>query len=169
NIDHFHLVNLECHDLADCRQSERLERARHGNHAIADFRCEHFGGQLLFVQLVAQLKILDVVKEFNDFFVGAVAKRTQESSGEKFAPALASIKIDIKKIGSIKLHLNPGTPVRNDAEAVEHFPVKVDCGFKSDSRRAMQLADYDPLCTIDHESALRRHERDFAHVNFLFL
>ena len=28
NIDHFHLVNLECHDLADCRQSERFESPR---------------------------------------------------------------------------------------------------------------------------------------------
>src|SRR5207247_4124201 len=99
NIDHFHLVNLECNDLADCRQSERLERARHGNLAIADFRCEHFGGQLLFVELVAQLKILNVVKKFNDFFVGAVAKRTQESSGERFKAAMRTSETDIKANG----------------------------------------------------------------------
>jgi hypothetical protein len=35
--------------------------------------------------------------------------------------------------------------------------------------RAMQLADDHALRAVDHERALRRHERDFAHVNFLFL
>ena len=33
----------------------------------------------------------------------------------------------------------------------------------------MQLADDDALRAVDHERALRRHERDFAHVNFFFL
>ena len=79
NIDHFYLVNLECHDLADCRQSERFESARHCRLPIADFRGKHFGGQLLFVKLVAQLEVLDVIKKFNDVFVRAVPKRTQES------------------------------------------------------------------------------------------
>src|SRR5438094_10254686 len=45
----------------------------------------------------------------------------------------------------------------------------MDGGFKSDPRRTMQLADHYTLSAIDHESALRRHERDFAHVNLLFL
>ena len=35
--------------------------------------------------------------------------------------------------------------------------------------RAMQLGDDDALGAVDDERALRRHERDFAHVNFLFL
>ncbi len=133
NIDHFHLVNLECHDLADCRQSERFESARHRCLAVADFRGKHFGGQLLFVKLVAQLKVLDIVKKFNDVFVRAVAKRTQESGGE----ALASIEVNVEKIGRIKLHLNPGAPVRDNAEAVEDFPIEMDGGFKSDPGRTM--------------------------------
>ena len=33
----------------------------------------------------------------------------------------------------------------------------------------MQLADHHTLGAIDHESALRRHKRDFAHVDFFFL
>ena len=33
----------------------------------------------------------------------------------------------------------------------------------------MQLAYDDTLCAIDHECALRRHKRDFSHINFLFL
>ena len=35
--------------------------------------------------------------------------------------------------------------------------------------RTMQLADDDALRAVDDERALRRHERNFAHVNFLFL
>ena len=33
----------------------------------------------------------------------------------------------------------------------------------------MQLAHHDTLGAVDHKGALRRHERDFAHVNLLFL
>ena len=33
----------------------------------------------------------------------------------------------------------------------------------------MQLAYYDALRSVNDESALRRHERDFAHINLLFL
>ena len=33
----------------------------------------------------------------------------------------------------------------------------------------MQLADDNALRAVDHERTLRRHERDFAHVHFLFL
>ena len=32
----------------------------------------------------------------------------------------------------------------------------------------MQLRNNHALGAVDHERALRRHERDFAHVNFLF-
>src|SRR4030095_16002827 len=31
----------------------------------------------------------------------------------------------------------------------------------------MQLTDHDSLGAVDYKSALRRHERDFAHVNLL--
>ena len=33
----------------------------------------------------------------------------------------------------------------------------------------MELGNDDALGAVDHESALRGHEREFAHVNFLFL
>ncbi len=33
----------------------------------------------------------------------------------------------------------------------------------------MQLGNNDAFGAVDHERALRRHERDFAHVNFFFL
>ena len=33
----------------------------------------------------------------------------------------------------------------------------------------MKLTDDDALRAVDHEGALRRHERNFAHVNLFFL
>src|SRR5205085_11578680 len=41
--------------------------------------------------------------------------------------------------------------------------------FKGDTRRAVELAHHDALGAVDHEGSLRRHQRDFAHVNFFFL
>ena len=161
NVDDFHFANLQSHDLADRRQSERLERTRHGHFAVADFLGKYFGGQFLFVELVAQLKILDVVKKFDDVFVRTVAKRAQESRSEKLAAALAPIEINVKEIGGIKLHLDPRAPIRNDAEAVEHLAVQVDGRFKSYPGGAVQLTNHHTLCAIDHKRALRRHERDF--------
>ena len=35
--------------------------------------------------------------------------------------------------------------------------------------RTMELGNDDALGAVDHKRALRRHERNFAHVNFLFL
>ena len=169
NVDHFHLVNLERHDLADGRQSQWLERTRYRHLAVTNLGSEHFSGQLLFVESLAQLQIFDVVKQFDNFFVGSVAKRAEERSGEKLAATLASIEINVKKISRIKLHLNPRTPIRNDAKAVEHFSVHVNGRFKSDAGGAVQLAHHHTLSAINDERALRRHERDFAHVNLLLL
>src|SRR5713101_3956019 len=169
NVDHFHLVNLERHDLADGRQSQRLERARYRHLAVTNLASEHFGGQLFFVEPLAQLQIFNVVKKFDDFFVRPITKRAKECGGEKLPAALAPIEINVKKISRIKLHLNPRTAVRDDPEAVEHFSVHVNGRFKSDAGGAVQLAHHHTLSAINDERALRRHERDFAHVNLLFL
>jgi hypothetical protein len=45
----------------------------------------------------------------------------------------------------------------------------MDARLKRDARGAMELADHHALRAIDDERPLRRHERDFAHVNFLLL
>ena len=67
------------------------------------------------------------------------------------------------------MHFDPRTPVWNDPETIEHLAVDVDGGFKSDPRGAVQLAYHHPLRAVNDESALWRHERDFAHVHLLFL
>ena len=93
--------------MANSRQSERFERARHRHLTISDVRNKHLGGQLLFIEFLAQLQVLDVIKELDDLFVGPVTQRTQERRGEKLSAPLAPIEINVKKISRIKLHLNP--------------------------------------------------------------
>jgi hypothetical protein len=68
-----------------------------------------------------------------------------------------------------ELHFDPGTAIRNDAEAVEHLAVEVNARLESDARGAMQLRNDDAFCAIDDEGAGRGHERDLTHVNFFFL
>ena len=130
-------MNLECHDLPHSRQGKRLECARHRHLAVTDLGGEHFGGQLFFVEFLAQLQIFNVVKKFDDFFVRAITERAKECGGEKLPAALAAIEINVKKISRIKLHLNPRTAVRDDPEAVKHFSVYVNRRLKSDAGRAV--------------------------------
>ena len=134
DVDDFDLVNIERHDLADGRQSQRLKRTGDSHLTIADVRGKHFAGELFFVEFVAQLQVLDGIKKFNDLLVRAVAERTKESRGEKFSATLTSIEINVKQISRIELHLDPRAAVWNDAEAIEHLPVDVDGGFERDAR-----------------------------------
>ena len=100
---------------------------------------------------------------------GAVTEGAEERGREEFPAALAAVEIDVEQVVGVELHFEPGTAVRNDAEAVEHLAVEMDARLESDARRAVQLADDDALGAVDDEGALRRHERHFAHVNLLFL
>src|SRR5262249_55883795 len=136
---------------------------------IADICGKHFAGELFFVQLVAQLQSLDVVKKFDDLLVRAKAECAEESRREEFSAALASVEINVKQVSGIELHLDPRATVWNDAEAIEYLAVDVDRGLERNARRTMQLAHHHALRTIDDERTLRRHERDLTHVHFLFL
>src|SRR6266498_1106435 len=107
NVDHCHLVNFKRHNLADGRQGERFKRTRHRYIAVADLRSQHFGGELLFVEFLAQLQGLDVVKKLDDVFVRSVAEGAQECGGKKLPAPLASVEINIKEVSRIKLDLNP--------------------------------------------------------------
>ena len=169
DVDHLYVLVPERHDLAHGRRRERLKRARHGRFAIEDVRDQDLRRELFFTELLAQLQRLDVVKKFDHFLVRAVAERAEKSRGEKFPAAFAAIEINVKQIAGVELHFDPRTAIRNDPETVEHLAVEMDARFERDAGRAMELADDDALRAIDDECPLRRHERNFAHVNFLLL
>ena len=127
----FTSLMTEAHDLAHGRQGERLEGARHGHFAVAHIGDEHLGGEALFIELLAQLQVFDVVEKFDDFFVRAVAESAKESGGEEFPAAFAAIEIDVKQVAGVELHFDPRAAVRNDAEAVKHLAVEVNARLKA--------------------------------------
>src|SRR5437764_5275385 len=159
----------ERQNLAHGRCREWFERAGNGRLAVEHVGDENLCRERFFAQLLAEFERLDVIKKFDHFLVGPVAERAQKSRREEFPTALPPIEIDVKQIARIELHFDPRTAVRNDPETIENFAVEMDARFECDARRTMQLADHDAFRAVDHESPLRRHERDLAHVNFFFL
>src|SRR5207245_8861307 len=99
NIDDLNFLNPETHDLANSRKCERFKSSGNGHFAVTDFRRQDFGRERLFVEFLAQLQILDVVKEFDDVLVGAVAKGSTERRRQDFATRFATIESDAKMIG----------------------------------------------------------------------
>jgi hypothetical protein len=94
---------------------------------------------------LAQLELLDLVEEFEDFLVSPVAECAEESGGQEFPAALASIQINIEQVVGVELHFQPGTAIGNDAEAVKDLAVEMDGRLEADARRAMQLRNDDAL------------------------
>src|SRR5207244_5567364 len=133
-----------------------LERARDRHLTIADIRGKHFAGELFFVEFVAQLQVLDVVKKFNDLLVRAIAEGAQESRREEFSTALASIEINVKQVRRIELHLDPRAAVWNDAEDIEDLAVDVEGGFESAAGRTLQLTHDQAFRRIADEGSMRR-------------
>ena len=110
-----------------------------------------------------------VVKQLEDVRVRPVAEGAEESRGQEFAAALFAVEINVEQIAGVKLRLIPGTAIGNDAEGMERLAVGMLGRFKGQAGRAMQLADDDALGAVDDKSALRRHQRQFAHEHFFFL
>src|SRR4029434_6024757 len=104
-----------------------------------------------------------------DLFVRSVTEGAEERGREKFPAPFAAIEIDVKQVAGVELNLDPRAAIRNDAEAVEHLAVEMDARLESDTRRTMQLRNDHALGAVDHKCARRRHERNFSHVNLLFL
>src|SRR4029077_228625 len=127
----------QTHDLTHSRERERLKRASNSDFAIAHFSGQNFGRKFFFVELLAQLQVLDVVEKFDHFLVRAVAESAQESGCQEFATAFASNEINVKQVCGVELRLDPRTAIRNDSKAVKDFPVQVNGRFKGDTRRAV--------------------------------
>ena len=59
DVDHFHLLDPERHDLANRRRGQRLECAGDGHFTVENFRRQNLGREFFFVELLAQLQGLD--------------------------------------------------------------------------------------------------------------
>ncbi len=151
------------------RLRQRLERAGNGDFPVANVGDEHLGGDVLVLELLAQGEVLDLVEKIDDLLVRAEPEGAQEGGGEELPAAFAAVKINVEQVVGVELNLEPGAAIRDDPERVERLAVQVQRGLERDAGRAVQLRDHHALGAVDDEGALRRHERNFAHVHFLLL
>ena len=107
HIDHSHTLVTEGHKLPDGRRIERLESPRDGDLAISDIFKENLCADLILIKVLTQIELDNLVEQLDDILVGGVAKRAQKRGRQKFAAALATIKINIEQITRVKLHFNP--------------------------------------------------------------
>lgn len=109
--------------------------------------------------------LLHLVALGEDVPVGRVADRAQEGRDVEFAAAAAAVQVDVDVVVDVKLHVHPGTAVRNDPVGVERPPRGVAGLLKTDAGRTVQLTDDHALGAVDHKRPLLGHDRDVAHVD----
>ena len=116
--------------------------------------------------LVVEVDV-DAGEQRRDLLVLLVADRAEQ--GRRRDLALA-IDLDPQLVLVVGLELEPRAAVRDDLGAEQHPAGRGVLGLAVvDARRADELADDDPLGTVDDEGALVGHPRVVAHVDALAL
>src|SRR6266550_5598972 len=87
------------------------------------------------------------------------AQRTQKDRRQKLSFADAHVE----QVLLVVLKLDPGAAIRNDLGNVNR------AAFEEDPRRAVQLGHDYALSSVDNESAVVSHQRNFAKEDFFFL
>ena len=103
-----------------------------------------------------------LVEALEDLRVGLHPERPQEHRGEELALA---VDPDVEEVLGVELELDPAPPVRDDLGGEEPL-LRLR---EEDARRAVELADDDPLRPVDDEGPVLRHQRDVAVVDLLLL
>ena len=155
------------HDLL----RERFKRTREHDALLGIDRVfdEDERGNVLEVEGFGNFEVFDLVEEIQDIDVARVADSAEQRRDEEFATTTAAIEIDVEQIVVVELDFKPGAAIRDDAEGVQQFTVRVRRHFESDAGRAMELRDDDALSAVDDEGAALGHHGDFAHVNIFIL
>ncbi len=101
--------------------------------------------------------------------LGRIAKRLKQDRGRHLA---ATVDTDVKNIFVVKLKIKPGTTVRDDPGRIEHLAAGMGFSFVmviKHAGRTMQLADNNPLGSVDDKRAVICHQRNFAKIDLLLL
>ena len=112
---------------------------------------------------------LDIIEEPKNVGIGPIAQGPEKGGGQEFSPTLFAVEVNEQQVVGIKLSFIPGPSVRDDPERMHGFAVGVLRSLKSQTWRAMQLADDHSLSAIDDKTALGGNQRQFAHENLLLL
>ena len=74
---------------------------------------------------------------------------------------------NMEKIFLIEFEIDPGSPIGDDPGIVKDLSPRMGLDLiliKKDTRRTMELADDDPLCSVDDEGPVLRHQTE-SHRN----
>ena len=134
------------------------------------------GGSLTTQALWHQFHLQFVVTNFEDNFVkeqvkdllSGVLQCTQDDGCRQFT---TTVDTDKQVVFRIELEVQPGTTVRDDTRVIQHFTRRVGftlIGVKEDAWATVQLRNDNTLSTVDNKGTVVGHERNFAHVHFLF-
>ena len=118
--------------------------------------------------LRADMEGVGVEKDIEYLFV-VVAQCAQQDGGRQLA---APVDAHEQHILRIELEIQPGTPVGDHARGKQQLARGMGLALvvvEEHAGGAVQLGDDDALRAVDDESAVFRHQRQFAHVDFLLL
>ncbi len=108
-----------------------------------------------------------VLAELLEDLLGGPAESLQENGDGLLALA---VDADTDHVALVDLHLQPGTPGRDDLGGEDVLVGRlVDGGVEVDTRGADKLRHDDTLGAVDDEGALVGHEREIAHEDRLRL
>ncbi|MNO99550.1 hypothetical protein D3C76_913230 [compost metagenome] len=119
---------------------------------------------IVLIEGIADIFI--VTEEVDDFRIRAKSQSPQKNGNRNFT---GTVDPDINNVLSIRLQLQPRTPVGNHSCGEVLLAVLVNFGAEIHAWRTDQLADDNTLGPVDNKRACFGHEREITHENFLFL
>ena len=169
NFDMFDIVFFQLANMARGNTTAFLNV-----HFTVGFDIE--GGGFTAQTLRYQLHLQLVVANFKDHFLeeqvkdllSGVIQRAQNDGCRQFT---TTVDTNEQVVFRVEFEVQPGTTVRNDTCVIQDLTGRVSLTFvtvKEDARATVQLRNDNTLGTVDNEGTVVGHERDFAHVDFLF-
>ena len=164
DIVFFQLANVTCGDATPFLNVHFAVRF--------DVEGGRFAAQTLRYQFHLQL----VIANFKDHFLeeqvkdllSGVIQRAQDDGSRQLT---TTVDTDKQVVFRVELEVQPGATVRNDTCVIQDLTGRVGLTFvtvKEDARATVQLRNDNALGTVDNEGTIVGHERNFAHVDFLF-
>ena len=123
---------------------------------------------LFLISVPVDDDLLDVVIIIEQF-LGRITEGLQQNRSGKFA---APVDPDVEDVFMVEIEIEPGPPVGNDPGVVQNLAARMGLTLvviEKDPGRAVQLADDDPLGSVDDEGTVFGHQRNFAEIDLLLL
>ena len=138
-INDLHSLLTEGNELANHSDGEGFVGAGHNKLTVLDILERHEGSKGLFVHLVADLELLNIVEVRNQITLGRISESAKESRCEELTAATTTVEVDVGEIVRVELNLKPRSAVGNNTEGMKNFSVEVNRLLKADTRGTVEL------------------------------